>query len=346
MTLDHSASTGTAGIAFHNAHDCWVRNVKSLNAGRNHVWLNQAARIEVRDSYFYGTKNAASQSYGVELFATSDDLVLNNIFERVTSPVMTGNSAGVVVAYNFMTDMRYKVSHWMASGLAGSHDAGTVMNLFEGNVGNQFAMDTYHGTGNLATLFRNRLSGAEETKTNNTIPVALMAYNRFVNVIGNVLGTPGRHRVYESSRSATRGRPNESIYVLGYSGVLESTAGSIPYDPMVVSTLLRWGNFDYATGKPTWNPAEIPPDVTSTLSRNLPASLFLAARPDWWGPIAWPAIGPDVDGGQDPAGRAHRIPAQVCFETTPRHTDGTLRFDAVACYRKVPAPGTPRKGGD
>src|SRR5437879_6900286 len=35
-----------------------------------------------RSSYFYGTKNAASQSYGVESFMTSDDLVINNIFQQ------------------------------------------------------------------------------------------------------------------------------------------------------------------------------------------------------------------------------------------------------------------------
>ena len=154
---------------------------------------------------------------------------------------MTGNSAGVVVAHNFMTDMHYTVSHWMMAGLQGSHDAGTGMNLFEGNVGNAFVMDTYHGTGNLATLFRNRLTGTEGTKTANTIPVNIFAYNRFVNVIGNVLGMPGHHHVYESSRSSSRGRPTQSIYVLGYSGVLESTPASLPYDPAVVSTVLGGG---------------------------------------------------------------------------------------------------------
>src|SRR6185503_17806288 len=230
----------------------------------------------IRDSYFYGTKNAASQSYGVEFFATSDDLVVNNIFHRITAPVMTGNSAGVVVAHNFMTDMHYTVSHWMMAGLQGSHDAGTGMNLFEGNVGNAFVMDTYHGSGNLATLFRNRLTGTEGTKTANTIPVNIFAYNRFVNVIGNVLGTPGHHHVYESSRSSSRGRPNESIYVLGYSGVLESTPASLPYDPAVVSTVLRWGNFDYATRQARWDTAEVPKDVAVPASLALPASLFLA----------------------------------------------------------------------
>jgi hypothetical protein len=114
------------------------------------------------------------------------------------------------IAHNFMTDMHYTVSHWMMAGLQGSHDAGTGMNLFEGNVGNAFVMDTYHGTGNLATLFRNRLTGTEGTKTANTIPVNIFAYNRFVNVIGNVLGMPGHHHVYESSRSSSG--PRASSY--------------------------------------------------------------------------------------------------------------------------------------
>jgi hypothetical protein len=344
MTLDHTASQAKAGIAFQNAHDGWVRNVKSLNANRNHVWINQAARIEVRDNYFYGTKNARSQSYGVELFATSDDLVMNNIFQRVTAPVMTGNSAGVVVAYNYMTDMHYTVANWMMAGLQGSHDAGTGMNLFEGNVGNAFLMDNYHGTGNFATVFRNRLTGAEGSKTANTIPVNLFGYNRYVNLVGNVLGTPGHHEVYETSHaSGVRGQANSSIYVLGFSGVLESTTRSIPYDPLVVSTLLRWGNYDYATGQARWVSAEIPRGVTAPPSRALPPSLFLASRPSWWAAaIPWPAIGPDVFGGQDPAGHAHKIPAQACFDGTLKKADGTLSFSAPRCYGA--ASGGPGNG--
>ena len=334
MTLDHTASPAQVGIGFQNAHDCWILNVKSLNAGRNHVWINQAARIQVRDSYFYGTKNAASQSYGVEFFSTSDDLVMNNIFEKVTAPIMTGNSAGVVVAYNFTTDNHYTVAHWMMAGLQASHDAGTGMNLFESNVSNAFLMDNYHGTGNLTTLFRNRLTGTEGTKTANTVPVNVFGYNRFVNVIGNVLGTPGHHQVYESSRaaSATRGQPNRSIYVLGYSGVGEGTTRSIPYDPLVTKTILRWGNFDYATKQTRWNADEVPSDVTTPLGRSLPPSLFLSSRPPWWRDMPWPAIGPDVTGGQDPAGHVHKIPAQACYDASTKKTDGTLSFNPTVCY--------------
>jgi hypothetical protein len=345
LTLDHTASPAQCGIGFQNAYDSWVRNVRSLNAGRNHVWLNQAARIEIRDSYFYGTKNAASQSYGVEFFATSDDLVVNNIFHHVTVPVMTGNSAGVVVAHNFMTDMHYTTPHWMMAGLQGSHDGGTGMNLFEGNVGNAFLMDNYHGTGNLTTLFRNRLTGVEGRKTTNTIPVNVFAYNRFVNVVGNVLGTPDFHQVYESSPAMPRGRANQSIYVLGFPGVLESTSASLSPDPAVVRTMLRWGNFDYATKQTRWSPAEVPDDISAPPGRTLPASLFLGARPSWWGSIAWPAIGPDVTGGVDPSGHAHRIPAQVCFEAAPKRADGTVSFNAATCYGSSKTTAAPQPTG-
>ena len=192
-----------SGVGFQNAYKCWISNVKSLNAKRNHVWLNQAARIEVRDSYFYGTKTAATQSYGVESFTTSDDLVVNNIFERVTTPIMVGPSSGSVFAYNYMIDMPYSISTWMMAGIVGGHDAGTGMNLFEGNVGNQFSMDLYHGTGSVATLYRNRLTGTEPGKTQwgNTTAVNIWAFNRSVNIVGNVLGTPGYHRIYENSPS-------------------------------------------------------------------------------------------------------------------------------------------------
>jgi hypothetical protein len=334
LTVDHSQSSEMSGIVFHNAYNGWVKNIKSLNAKRNHVWLNQAARVEVRDSYFYGTKDAASQSYGVESFTTSDGLVLNNIFQHVTTPIMVGSSAGSVFAYNFVTDMSYATPTWMMAGIIGGHDAGTGMNLFEGNVANQFSMDLFHGTGSLATLFRNQLTGTELGKTQwaNTIPINIWAFNRFINVVGNILGTSRYHRTYENSVSplAARGRPERAIFVLGFSGSSEQQP--LGNDPLVIATMLRWGNYDYATNDVRWNPEEIPPTEPVPATRALPASLFLSAKPPWWGSMPWPAIGPDVTGGRDSAGHAHKIPAQVCFESSSRSTGGTLVFDANACY--------------
>jgi hypothetical protein len=334
LTVDHADSSEMSGIGFQNAYNGWVKNVKSLNPGRNHVWLNQAARIEVRDSYFYGTKHTAAQSYGVESFTSSDDLVTNNIFHHVTSPLMLGPNSGSVFAYNYTIDMTYFIPTWMMAGMVGGHDAGTGMNLFEGNVSNQFTMDLYHGTGNFATVFRNRLSGTEPGKVQwgNTIPISLWAFNRFNNIVGNVLGTLGQHLIYEDSiaPNAVRGVPERSIYVLGFSGSGEYQP--LGTDPLVMSTMLRWGNYDYATNQTRWNPDEVPVGHPVPATWDLPASLFLAARPAWWGSLPWPPIGPDVTGGDDPAGHAHKIPAQACYNTSPRDSNGVLLFDARYCY--------------
>jgi hypothetical protein len=333
LTLDHTSSTETAGVLFSSAYGGWVRNVRSLNARRSHVALQQAARIEVRDSYFYGTKRSASQSYGVESFTTSDDLVVNNIFHRVTTPIMTGPNTGSVFAYNYTVDMHYGIASWMMAGIVGSHDAGTGMNLFEGNVGNQFLMDTYHGGGSLATVFRNRLTGTEPGKSQgNTTPISLWAFNRFNNIVGNVLGTPGYHTVYENSSAGVTGYPDKSIYVLGYSGVGEALIGDVPYDTRVAGTLFRWGNFDYATNQVRWSPAEVPLEMSAPTGQTLPPSLFLTVKPYWWGANAWPPIGPDVTGGQDGSGRALPIPAQLCYDNTPKDASGILLFTAARCY--------------
>ena len=50
----------------------------------------------------------------------------------------------------------------------------------------------------------------------------------------------------------------------------------------------RHGNFDYVNNSRLWDP-NIRPDHT------IPNSLYLSARPSWWGQLAWPPIGPDLN---------------------------------------------------
>src|SRR6266516_7729761 len=168
----------------------------------------------------------------------------------------------------------------------------------------------------------------------------IWGFNRLVHLVGNVLGTAGFHTTYEDSQTAsgTPGNVNGSIYVLGYTGVQETTP--LGYDSKTVSTLLRWGNFDYATNQTHWNSAEIPAGNAVPATHTLPSSLFLSSRPNWWGTMPWPAIGPDVTGGQDPTGHVYKIPAQVCFNNSLKNADGTLIFNANNCYNDPVAPDT------
>jgi hypothetical protein len=341
LAMDHTNGGQKAGVFFFNAYQGWVKNVKSLNANRDHVWLYQSARIIVQDSYFYGTQNAASQSYGVETFMSSDDLVINNIFQHVTTPILEGNSSGVVFAYNFAFDMYYNVASWMILSMY-AHDAGTGMNLFEGNGVTGYIQDNIHGSHNYATVFRNQFTGLEPGKTQQTNPLILMAHSRYANIVGNVLGTSAFHTVYEDSQaSGNMGLPDRSVYLLGWSGVEGTISGGMPYDSLVASTLLRWGNYDFATSQTRWNASEIPSGSAVPSSQTLPASFFLSAKPGWWGTMPWPAIGPDVTGGQDPSGHAFANPAQVCYNTSAKDGNGILIFNAARCYGQHFPPGAP-----
>ena len=389
MTLDHHASSlrnrGMSGIVFWNTVQCWVKNVKSLTPGRNHVWLVQASRSEIRNSYFYGiASGGGSLSYGIDLYMGGDALVVNNIFEHITSAILMGTTSGDVVAYNFATDMPYGNPDWMQFGL-NTHNIGNAMVLFEGNQTNGFTMDLFHGASQFATLFRNHLTGRDSRRTattppaparayqrivklvgyalglgsdsttvdggptSNTTPVQLWGYNRFVNIVGNVLGTPGYHSVYERSSVDGAGNPWHAIYLLGYTASGNGNSACCPYDPLVRRTLLRWGNYDAATGSARWLASEVPTEKFPfangnpvPVSRDLPSSLFLKTRPtDWWGTPwgtpPWPPVGPDVVGGQD-AGHVHKNPARLCYDNTPKDERGILTFNAAACYTGAAGP--------
>jgi hypothetical protein len=348
MTVDHSASTRVkSGILFYDCNECWVQNVKSIDANRNHIWLYQSSHTVVHNSYFYGTQNGASQSYGVETLITSDDLIENNIFDTVTNPIMFGDGEGVVSGYNFAINDYYYVPAWMM-GIFSSHNAGNAMNLFEGNqVVSLFCDDTW-GSSNLVTYFRNQLMGWQSGKTLNTQPVTLQSFCRAFNVIGNVLGTPSYHNKYESSPQTSSTNCDTSIYQLGFSGTECSNTGAPPNDALVRATLMRWGNYDTVNAATQWNPSEIPtsgfPYINGNpvpQNENLPMSFYLGSVPTWWGnSIPWPPIGPDVVGGTGPGGHAYPNPAQSCY-SNGTFTNGILNFDANKCYGGTNAPQAP-----
>ena len=352
LTLDHAAS-GTSiksGIYFYNAYNCWIRNVRSLNSNRNHVWLYQSAHVTVRDSYFYGTANAASESYGVKQFMAADNLVENNIFQHITAPMMNAGGTGTVFGYNYATDDYYGVSSTWQQSSSYHHAAGNSFLLWEGNDGPGLTADDIHGSSHFITAFRNVWLGWEPGKTQETIPVHLEAWNRYYNFVGNVLGKIGYHTRYEAAASSSTDPGNSavgdtSIYALGYSGNEGTILPPIPNDTLVKATMMRWGNYDTVHAAAQWNASEVPSSL-SAFGNAVPAtqalrdSLYLPARPSWWTATPWPAIGPDVGGGADPTGHAHRIPARACYDNTAK-TAGILNFNALTCYSGSSAPAAP-----
>lgn len=346
----NNQQSGANGIVFLTAYASWVKNVTSTYGGRAHVWVWLGKNITVRDSYFYEGNSHASQSYGVELFQASDVLVENNIIDRVTAALIAnGPATGSVIAYNYVYQTVYATSSWMIPSNT-HHATGVNMMLHEGNDSTGWMGDNVHGPGVMLTLFRNRFVGSNPGKveTSQTIPIQPYHFWRYLNVIGNVLGDGVTQKVYEcspasASTSDCGAGQDHSIYVLGWSNNGGSKS-SMPNDPKVASTMFRWGNWDTVTQTSHFDAAEVPSGISPyknalPASQTLPASLYRSGKPTWWGSQPWPAIGPDVTGGDvaGTGGHMYKIPARLCYENTSK-TSGVLNFNANACYANVPPP--------
>ncbi len=336
MTLDHTDSIAASnppgptpiGIKIVNAYDCFVKNVRSIYGVTSHIRMIQSSHITIAHSYFYGVNhNSHTGSYGLDAQVTTGNLFINNIFNHVAAPMTVGQDTGTVYAYNYDIRPYSSAANYLTLG-SSMHDAGSKFLLYEGNDLIGFKADYIHGTDSLTTFFRNYNSGtginlfnglSAVNSTLSTIPVYLMGQTRYFNAVGNVLGTPGYHGIYESSVASgadPTGNINQAIYTLGWgsagnacngliSGGIVTGGGvpgaSLPCSDKSSTTLMRWGNYDTVTGPsgftslggtsysagPQWNSTEVPtadPDLPNAVpgSHTLPDSFFLTAQPGFW----------------------------------------------------------------
>ena len=351
LSIDGTKSAGAEGIVHDNCIDCVTRGVRVIGFGKAGNELAYSARSSVLDSYFYLNQTNQTSAYASESFGTSDSLIQNNIFQYSAGPLMfNSDCSGCVAGYNFLINEYYTGSSGWSMPGSSQHTAGTEMLLYEGNVGAQSAADNFHGTHNLITEFRNYwtgtqvkcwISGTYPNATfgacnNDRLAVMLRSYSRFYNFVGNVLGTQGINTSYlnNSSEDAT-------IYSIG-NGNTEGSV-TVPNDPLVSTTLFRWGNFDVVNAANRFLASEVPSGIGTyanpvPASQALPPSFYLNAKPSWWRSMPWPGIGPDVTGGNisGVAGHAYMNPAQDCYMNAMNGpADGTgpvLTFNATNCY--------------
>jgi len=314
LTINSTAAIGSNGIYLYNCSNCWVKGVSSIDTNLSHVIVTGGANDSVVNSYFFLTQNAVTSSYGVNCTGASNLRVENNIFHAVASPVIwNGTCNGSVVGYNYNVNNYFMVSGYDQN-FYGQHSGGVDTNLVEGNISNVINNDNIHGTSNLDTFFRNVItgplpdcwaSGTPATYTSSTYiacnggttAVQLYAFHRFYNFIGNIVGTVGVNTVYNSGTAT-----NTNAFGIGY-------GNGVPNDPNVQTTAMLWGNCDSATGFGAcrFNSSEVPSGLAGVQatyanpvpsSHTLPASFYYSSKPSWWpSGKAWPAIGPDISGG-------------------------------------------------
>jgi hypothetical protein len=346
LSVDATSSGGMANVSMVNAANDWVKGVRlvrTCQCQRDLVQLEDAAHCTVESNYLFGTQGK-SVNYGIESYVATDNLVDNNILQHVVAPMMVQPALGTVYAYNYAINDTYDDGfasnplHWMI-GMADQHNAGVEYNLYEGNIGPGIGADVIHGNQLANTLFRNYLLGSDPGRTDATIAITLSSYNRYHNVVGNVLGTPGYTTKYEVSSGIGQ---SGVVYNIG-SGDTENSV-TIPDDPLVKTTLLRWGNFDVVTNVAHFDASDVPSGITPLgnavpATQTLPASFYSNGKPGFWPSAkAWPAIGPDVSGGDVAglSGHAFSNPAKDCYSKVMSGPDdgsgNPLTFNAAACY--------------
>lgn len=359
LSLNHnSTSQNGSGIMFVNASNSWVKNVRDINNSgtvHKHIWLYQASHITIRDSYLFGS-NGTSESYGIDSgFGGSDNLVENVICQQVATCTIGEGSAGTVFAYYFAVNNFYTGAGgvWQQED-AYHHSSGDHYTLWEGNIGSGLTGDDIHGPSFMLTSFRNRWSGRDNAKTVQTNAAHLYSFNRFWNLIGNILGTNGYHVRYEGACATSSDSISGSdldVYVLNCSGNQGSNFGGLPNDLNTKISLMRWGNYDTVNAANRFVTGEVPSGIAKyanavPASQTLPSSFYLSSRPSWWGTMPWPSIGPDITGGNiaNVGGHAYLNPAANCYlNIMSGPTDGTgavLTFNANTCYAAVPTQPT------
>lgn len=358
-------TSGTGqGIAFFNATNSWVSGVRSIDTYRAHVEIEYSNHVTVQNSYFFLTQNSIDQSYGVDCFAGSDNLIVNNIFQAISGPQTLNGCIGSVIAYNYTTNNYYTGSAGWIQASTNPHTGGVAQILYEGNVGSRIDSDNFHGSHHFVTAFRNYYTGYEPSCwasgstyattvfaacTGPVMPIDLLAYSRFYNMVGNVLGRTSWQTKYESTTAF-----DSAIYIFGAGA--SANGVTVPFDANVQSTAMLWGNYDTFNAASRFVSGEVPSGLTGLqqpyanpvpANNTLPASFFYSSQPSWWpSGKAWPPIGPDVMGGNvsGVGGHAYTIPAQDCFLTTMGGpSDGTgsvLSFNAATCYSGAPPPSS------
>ena len=327
LRINNTSSNESANnITMTWVKDCWVKGITSTYAGKGHVTTFQTVHVTLKDSFFYGSQAYDSQNYGIQPQASTLMLIENNIFQRITSGVVfNGGNPGAVIAYNYMLRMDFSGGDWWG-GIA-NHDAGSDYVLFEGNYNPAARTDDINGTHNTNTFYRNFWSGNDPTKawspTTGT-PIIIEDTSRIFNIIGNVLGTNSIHTTYGS------------IYDIC------STCSA---------SLMRWGNYDTGTDTVRWESSEVPSEIAQFANavpsdHTLPPSMYLSSKPDFFGDVTWPPIGPDVTGGDVTGwdGYVNEIPAKICFDGLSTGGDGIKILDADECYPTVAVPANAIQG--
>ncbi|MFT3916553.1 MAG: glycosyl hydrolase family 28-related protein [Anaeromyxobacteraceae bacterium] len=301
-------------LRFERAASSWARNVEvTLWLGEG-VAIDHSYRVELRDSYLHdgAWPSPGGAGYAISFANASSEILVENNISMMANKVMVArcSGAGSVFGYNYVDDGFIAYSeNWIEVGLNASHMVGPHHVLFEGNMGWNFDSDKTHGSSTLHTIFRNWLKGTRKPfvngSTGHTIDdyassgngprraAGSAAYSYGMSFVGNVLGEQGKMGGWIYEANHTGGMNDRAIWLLGW-----DDWSPYPYDPNVVATAVRAGNWDWLQQKQTWHDGS--PGAIAD-------SMYLPSKPAFFGANRWPWVDPTT-------GATYTLPAKARYD--------------------------------
>jgi hypothetical protein len=287
-------------INFSFTRNCWVKGVETYNVGQNsggspHIWTEFSNGNEYRDSYFHhGVSNDSGRNYGIEFYNWNSRHKIENNIVRDTrhSIIFEGGGSGNAILYNYTDDNWESVqgagstydSSFLSEDQVPNHGAHPHMNLWEGNTASSFWADYTQGSSSHNTLFRNYVRCRQTNLKMSADPwnwvcIEIEKFNRFYNLVGNVVGLPS-FTTGTVVKNSSGGATLPIIYRFGY-----SSNGGTYSDTQSFSTVLRHGNYNYVSDAV---------DNWASPDHVLPSSMYYTSKPAFFGSCAWPPVGPDL----------------------------------------------------
>jgi hypothetical protein len=278
--------TNSNGIWVSGAQNFWISNVVLQIRGEAQAAVRTyfCNRGTVQGCDFVGQ---SPQSDCVLLQIHSWGVRVENCgYVRASQAIsLAGRGGGHVVGYNYVHNLTNGASTALISDLTG-HGAHKQWVLVEGNKLKKGHTDSIHGSASSWTFLRNWIVGEEVGRTSYGWGcLNIDSWNYHMNIVGNVLGHPAMAGwIYQEDAVEDDSDTDKAIYAFNYSGYNEDYT----YDGTnALVTVLRHGNYDYATGTTNWQ--------AGIATRTITNSYYLPAAPSWWSGDR-PAIGPDIAG--------------------------------------------------
>jgi hypothetical protein len=309
----------TAGgvVQLDGALKSWIQRAEVRYTLDGGVRFNYALMCEARHVYVHNASNPTpgGAGYLVQFDGYTSDSLLEDSVLLYSDKLVVGRGPGPgnVIGYNYADDGFDDTNHaWSDFGLIATHLVGGHFFLFEGNEAPNGDGDDIWGNANWIVFFRNHLCGQRGCGRASAIPgetgprrmASADWANKYYSAIGNVLGLPGVDYTGFVYEQTTAPWTSPAVYALGWSpefadpdghpalnSVGTNSGWDIDGDPAVISTYLRVGNFDYVTGEQRTH-AVGSATFTAGVPLPLPASLYLSARPAFFGARAWPWVEP------------------------------------------------------